>query len=384
MSGKIQLNSDELKNFISTLDKLNSYSLRNKDTLVVAVMFQDGKLTFYSQNDYALVRFIPENCEILEKITEDEVYFIDVTPITKLKYLSKEVILQWENEKSPLYLECGPYKATFNIATHPIEFTPIANKIPIVQIDPEIVAVIGNSLTMPYSYHEGKKDLTPIYFYSEDGKLAAQADDKFSFARVATEHTLRDELSDMDVAIPKYILSAIFGKPSKVAKIGVSDQQVLVENDTLMILFAGLNDEKIPFSTVHKRFKDTWLASFEFKAESLLKQIKPLTSTMDKKSKAGGVINMSILRDKLSIAVDSGQNSSQIEKVNDIEKICLENSSKNVVAYFHPTAFEDFTSLSKPLKTEVQCCVNKSVAYYKMAHKEKELVVEYLFPMVSV
>jgi len=314
--------------------------------------------------------------------TENIMYSFDPTTLMNISLSGDDVVLSWESETSELVLRNGKLTTSLRVAVDKPSFDAIPSGMDSVKIPYGVLVAGTKYLSIPFSFHDEKKDLMPVRFYSENGKLTMSADDQFSLAKITTDVSLEMEF---DVKAPKYLLDCLYSKgditDATPIQIGVSNVHTMFSNDIFQVYSAGIVKNTSDFDLIVSNFKAK--TSCSFSPKSLATAMKPLVGMIPKKSD-GTILTVS-LSDTMTLGIkhkDVGEGS--VDEVDNIEEIFNEDSQRTYKINMFPKAFEDYTKLFAVEKGHMSA--NDRMVYYKGCIESggASLSLNYIFPVVMV
>ena len=309
-------------------------------------------------------------------------YSFDPTVLMNISLAGKDVVLSWQDEKSELKLVNGRLTTHLRVAVPRPEFEDIPEGMDAITIPYGVLAAATKYLSIPFAFHDEKKDLMPVRFRNEKGHLTMSADDQYSLAKITSDVVVT---KDFDVKAPKYLLDCLYGKGSITddtpIQIGVSKFQTMFRNETFEIYSAGINQSSSDFDTIFSKFQAK--TSCTFVPKSLATAIKPLVGMIPKKSD-GAMLTVS-LTDTMTLEmkhVDIGD--AVVDGVDDVDQIYNENSERTYKINMFPKAFEDHTKLFAVDKGMMSA--NERMVYYKggLESGGASLDLNYIFPVCLV
>lgn len=331
--------------------------------------------------EHAYVVALPKTAEVSGDQIE---YSFDPTTLLNISLPGTEVELSWAAENSDLVLKAGNLTTSLKVAVARPEFHVLPADMPCIEIPHGVLTAVTKYLSIPFSFHDEKKELMPVRFRNVNGNLVMTADDQFSLAKITTDVEVD---KTFDVKVPKYILDCLYGgkssgEDSAFLKIGVGERVSMFSNEIFQIFSTDVLKETSDFDAVISRFKAK--TSCRFVPKTLSTAIKPLIGMIPKKKNDDTILTVS-LSDKMSLSLkhlDIGEGN--IDGVDDVDEIHNENFERSYRINMFPKAFDDYTKLFAV--EEGHMAANEKMVYYKgeVESGGASLDLNYIFPVVAM
>lgn len=378
----IKADAKEFKNILKAFTTFSQMSYRKTPTVTFSL---SPSFRMVMSTDHAFINAVPEKSEVIE--SSDNAYSFNPERLLKLAINGKEIEMSWENENSPLTIKCGRFVTNLSVAVkHPkFEYSP--EKLKYYKVPIELMHCVAKYMAIPFSFYKAKRDMMPVQMIYKEGKFIAQADDKFSLAKLETDIDLEAEF---DVKVPYYVLDTLYkGQSAKDLKesfvdIGAKDYSIFLRNQAISVFLTGLNDQMLDFDDTKSNFS-RWQTSFDFNSKQFSSEIKPVLSLLPTKDKSGTYVELGVTSQGVSLQLSHQDvGNARSSNVEGVQNCFNEDANNKVLIRMHPQAFEDYTSLfdfdvGKFLANQ-QCVSYSGEQEFNFG----KLKLEYLFPTVQV
>lgn len=371
---KISIPVEDLENIVDIVLKYSELSLKKRS--VVGIHLKDSSISL--QNEVVQIKFLDIFKLVSGDISQVPGFSFDVRTIAKLKYPTKEVVIEFM-ERS-VYITSGKLKVTIRSDySHEDIFERKVEVFESLTIPNKSLLKAIQKMKLPYAFYKGDPNKSAITIKGSPGAAYFSASDGYSMCRFTTAGEVQ---GDFLIQLPRITLSSFLNKHLEkegVTTFEVQDMAVRIRTGSMLLITSQINDVMDDFQAVMDGL-GTWSFGSQLKKKEINNAIKSISGSISDK-KSVNYITCKIKPEKMCFDLDYSSSKLGGISYTDIlfESLNMIEAANIFTIKLHAKSFEDFTAL---LDENFQWWANKKAVYYNEVNEVG--TVEYLYPTVNI